>query len=169
MSYNVHIEQFPGRPLAIVRRRATKQQLGAVIPQACGEVWNVVRAQQIKGAGRHVAVYLDPVFNLEIGVELDAPFAGHGEVVGSSLPSGPVATTIHHGPYQRLGDAHQAIQQWCGAHHYPLAGPCWEIYAHWIDEWNADPGKIRTDVYYLLKQVPADGSYAVGSDAIGSS
>jgi effector-binding domain-containing protein len=130
------------------------QQLGPVIQEACGTVWNVLRAQQVKGAGRHVAVYLDSVFNLEVGVELDAPFSGHGEVVGSSLPAGEVATTTHLGPYQRLPDAHQAIQQWCMAHRREPARPCWETYGHWLDEWNNDPGKIRTDVYYLLKPGP---------------
>jgi effector-binding domain-containing protein len=151
MSYTVCIEQFPGRPLAVVKRQAAKQQLGKVIPEACGTVWNVVRSQQIKGAGRHVAVYLDQVFNLEVGVELETVFGGHGEVVGSSLPAGEVATTTHFGPYQRLGDAHDAILQWCAAHHREVVLPCWELYGHWIDEWNKDPSKIRTDVYYLMK------------------
>jgi len=151
MNYNVHIEQFPGRPLAVVRRTASMQQLGTVIQEACGTVWNVVRARQIQGAGRHVAIYLDSVFNLEIGVELDAPFSGHGEVIASSLPIGEVATTTHLGPYQRLADAHQAIQQWCKAQRREPVRPCWEIYGHWLDEWNADPSRIRTDVYYLLK------------------
>jgi hypothetical protein len=31
-----------------------------------------------------------------------------------------------------------------------LAGPNWEVYGHWTDEWNSDPAKIRTDVFYLL-------------------
>jgi hypothetical protein len=31
-----------------------------------------------------------------------------------------------------------------------LAGPNWEIYGHWQNEWNKDPSQIRTDVYYLL-------------------
>jgi hypothetical protein len=34
---------------------------------------------------------------------------------------------------------------------HELAGPSWEVYGHWLDEWNSDPRKIRTDVFYLLK------------------
>jgi effector-binding domain-containing protein len=152
MAYSVRLEQHNSRPLAVVRRRATLQQLSRVVPDACGTVWNVVRSQQIPGAGRHVALYLDCEINLEVGVELDAPFAGHGEVVvGSATPAGTVATTIHFGPYHRLHEAHEAICQWCADHHYTLAGPNWEIYGHWVDEWNNDPSKIRTDVFYLLK------------------
>lgn len=150
MNYDTRIEQFPGRPLAVVRRQASLQQLGAVIQQACGTVWNVVRAKGMKG-GRHVTVYLDNVYHLEIGMELDAPFGGDGEVIGSSLPAGEVAATTHLGPYQRLTDAHQAIHQWCKAHDREPVRPCWEIYGHWLDSWNNDPSQIRTDVYYLLK------------------
>jgi hypothetical protein len=151
MDYDVRLEQVSSRPLAVVRRQASLQQLPRVVPDACGTVWGVVRALPIPGAGRHVALYLDDVINLEVGVELEAPFAGHGEVVGSATPAGAVATAVHFGPYGRLGDAHQAIRQWCASHGCTLAGPNWEIYGHWVDEWNNDPSKIRTDVFYLLK------------------
>src|SRR5258706_9304715 len=110
------------RALAVVRRRASQQQLPKVVPDACGLVWNALRAQQIKGAGRHVALYLDNQINLEVGVELDTPFQGSGEVVPSSLPAGPVATTTHFGPYNRLHDAHQAILNWCAQNGHTLAG-----------------------------------------------
>src|SRR6516165_5276302 len=151
MEYDVRLEQLSSRPLAVVRRRARSQELAKVVPEACGTVWGVVKAEKFTGAGRHVAVYWDDVINLEVGVELDAPFAGHGEVVGSATPAGAVATTVHFGPYGRLAEAHQAIRRWCANHGYTLAGPCWEIYGHWLDEWNKDPTKIRTDVFYLVK------------------
>jgi effector-binding domain-containing protein len=150
MDYDVRLEQVDSRPLAVVRRRAGLADLGKVIPEACGLVWNVMRAQKVAGAGRHVALYLDDVFNLEVGVELDTPFSGHGEVVGSATPAGTVATAVHFGPYQLLPQAHQAIRRWCADHGHTLAGPNWDIYGHWLDEWCNDPAKIRTDVYYLL-------------------
>src|SRR5689334_742350 len=109
MAYDVRLEQLASRPIAVVRRRASREQLPKVIPESCGTVWNVVRALKLTGAGRHVTVYRagdDDVFDVEIGVELDSPFTGHGEVVPSSLPGGTVATTTHLGPYQQLGAAH---------------------------------------------------------------
>src|SRR3954453_1760732 len=123
MEYDVRLEQLNNRPLAVVRRRAFSQDLSRVVPDACGTVWGVVRAQQVSGAGRHVAVYLDGQINLEVGVELDAPFAGYGEVVGSTTPAGPVAATTHHGPYGLLHEAHEAIHLWCRNNGYTLAGP----------------------------------------------
>ena len=154
MDYDIRLEQVGSRPLAVVRRRARPEELSRVVPEACGIVWGVVRARQIQGAGRNVAVYLDDQINLEVGVELDAPFAGDGEVVGSTLPSGSVATTIHHGPYQSLHHAHEAIRLWCRDNGRTLAGPSWEIYGHWAEEWNSDPSLITTEVGFLI----ADGS-----------
>jgi effector-binding domain-containing protein len=151
VEYSIRCEQLGSRPLAVVRRRARPEELSKVVPAACGLVWGVIRSQQIPGAGRHVAVYFDGQINLEVGVELDAPFAGSGEVVGSCTPAGLVATTTHYGPYGLLHKAHEAIVRWCGDNGHSLAGPNWEIYGHWQDKWNSDPTKICTEVFYLLK------------------
>jgi len=155
MEYDVRFEQLGSYPLAVVRRRETLQELSRVVPEACGLVWGVVRARKLAGAGRHVAIYLDDEINLEIGVELETPFVGHGEVVGSTTPAGAAVTTTHFGPYDRLHEAHEAVREWCTNRGHILAGPSWEVYGHWTDEWNATPSKIRTDVFYLLK---ADGA-----------
>jgi effector-binding domain-containing protein len=151
MGYVIRLEQASSRPLAVVRRVARSQDLSKVVPEACGLVWGVVRSQKISGAGRHVAVYLDGLITVEVGVELEAPFGGHGEVVDSATPAGPVATTTHYGPYARLHEAHDAIRQWCLKNGHAPAGPNWEIYGHWQNEWNNDPTKIVTDVCYLVK------------------
>jgi hypothetical protein len=42
-----------------------------------------------------------------------------------------------------------------------LAGPNWEVYGHWQDEWNSDPSKIRTDVFYLLVADPGSAAEKV--------
>ena len=157
MEYVVRLKQLSARPIAVVRRRAASHELSQVVPDACGTVWKVIRSQHVSGAGRHVAVYLDDQINLEVGVELDGPFTGHGEVVVSATPPGLVATTTHFGPYHLLDKAYEAIRQWCAANGHVLAGPDWEIYGHWQDAWNSDPTKIRTEVFCLLV---GDGSSA---------
>jgi effector-binding domain-containing protein len=147
--YAVQRQRLESIPLAVIRRQARPSDLARVVPECCGLVWNAVRAQQTK-AGRHVAVYLDGSIRLEVGVELHGPFAEQGDVVRSSTPAGIVASATHFGPYGGLGAAHDAIRRWCAANNHQLAGPQWEIYGHWQPEWNTDPSRIRTDVYYLL-------------------
>lgn len=152
MDYTIRLEQAPARPLAVVRRTAKPTDLPRVVPEACGLVWNTLRTAGVTGAGRHVALYRDNVIHLDIGVELDSPFTGTGEVLPAATPAGLVATTTHLGPYGRLHDAHSAIHRWCRANGLTLAGPSWEIYGHWKEEWNSDPSRIVTDVYYLLAE-----------------
>ena len=147
MTDSVQLKYVAAQPIAVVRRQATSTELARVVPAGCGEVWNFVRSTGVTGAGRHIAVYLDCLINLEVGVEVTGPFAGDGNVVCSATPAGNVATATHLGPYDRLDEAHSAIRNWCAAHHRALAGPQWEIYGHWTD----DPSQLRTDVLYLLK------------------
>jgi effector-binding domain-containing protein len=145
----VRFERLESVPLAVIRRQARPSDLARVVPECCGLVWNAVRAQQTK-AGRHVAIYWDDGIRLEVGVELHGSFAESGDVVRSATPAGTVASATHFGPYAGLGAAHDAVHQWCEAHKHRLAGPRWEIYGHWQPEWDADPSRIRTDVFYLL-------------------
>ena len=145
----IQLQQLESIPLAVVRRQARKSDLSRLVPELCGVVWNAIRAQHAK-AGRHVALYWDGSIRLEVGVELLGPFTDQGEVVHSATPAGPVATATHLGPYGTLATTHNAIHQWCQANNRKLAGPSWEIYGHWLPEWNKDPSQIRTDIYYLL-------------------
>jgi effector-binding domain-containing protein len=148
-SYSVQIARLDSIQLAVVRRQVSQSQLSRVVPECCGLVWNEMRAQQAK-AGRNVAVYWDAGIRLEVGVEIVGPFAENGEFVRSATPDGTVAMTTHFGPYGGLGAAHNAVRTWCKTNNRTLAGPNWEIYGHWLPEWNTDPSKIRTDVYYQL-------------------
>ena len=149
MAYEIRVEDVEPQTIASVRRRAKIPQLSTVVPAACGEVWNFVQTAGIPDPGRHVAVYRDGgdgQLDVEIGVEVASPFTGDGTFSCSATPAGTVATTVHIGPYNRLGEAHEAIARWCRDHHRDPAGINWEIYGHWDN----DPEKLRTDVFYLL-------------------
>ena len=150
--YEVQVQPLDSVPLAVIRRQVRPADLSRVVPECCGLVWNAVRAQN-SPAGRHVALYwdFDSTIRLEVGVELLGPFVEHGEVVVSATPAGTVASATHFGPYGGLRAAHDAVHEWCKANNQRVAGPSWEIYGHWQDEWNAVPSQIRTDVFYLLR------------------
>ena len=94
--------------------------------------------------------------NIEVGVEVDHRSPGAARSSARAPPAGTVATTAHFGPYNRLGEAHEAIHKWCKENGRTPVRPCWEVYGHWDD----DPAKLRTDVFYLLQ---AEGESA-GAD-----
>jgi effector-binding domain-containing protein len=144
--------------LAAARGHGNAQNYVAQLFELLDEVWKFLRAnRQVPGAGLNVFLYLDEDekgflhtdqgLPIEAGVTVAAPFEGAGRVVCSSTPGGTVATVAHLGPYEKLAEAHAAVRAWCKANDRLLAGPNWEVYGDWDD----DPDRLRTDVFYLLR------------------
>ncbi len=154
MRYHIKLANFEAIHTAVVRDRVAPKDLPRFVPAACGEVWSFIRSAGLPHPGRHVALYLQ-AGSVEVGAEVSELFVGNERIHCSQLPAGRVATTTHLGPYGRLGDAHTEIRQWCAEHGHRLANRCWEIYGHWDESWNADPSRIRTDVFYLLQEQAA--------------
>jgi effector-binding domain-containing protein len=146
MAYDVTAADVAARPTAVVAATTTWQQFPALWKELLDEVWACLRAGGIQRGCRNVMLYRDDVPRVEVGVELSRPCPLTGRVVASTLPAGPVAMTVHYGPYAGLGAAHRAVLDWCAANARPPAGPRWEVYGPHRD----DPAELRTDVYYLL-------------------
>ena len=152
MSYQIALSHSEAIHTAVIRNRVRPKELAQFVPAACGEVWSFIRAAGLPRPGRHIALYLDAQGSVEVGAEVSEPFASNDRVQCSQLPSGRVATTVHFGPYTRLSEAHAAIRQWCPEQGHRLSGISWEIYGHWEESWNADPSKIRSDIFHLLQK-----------------
>ena len=155
MPYHVQFAELESVALAVVRRQVSRGELIAAVRDGCGRAWDFARRHNLK-AGRNVAVYWDGGIRLDAGVELPTIFAEEDGIVRSGTPSGLTAFVTHVGPYDQLGAAHAAIREWCSTQGRRLAGPNWEIYGHWQSEWNADPSRICTDVFYQV--MPGTGS-----------
>lgn len=151
MSYQIESTRSNRIVTAVIRERVPAGDLARHVPAVCGEVWSFIRSAGLPRPGRHLALYLDALGTVEAGAEVSEPFTGNGRVQCSELPAGPVATTVHFGPYGKLGEAHASIREWCAAQGRRCSGARWEIYGHWEEEWNSDPSRIRTDVFHLLQ------------------
>lgn len=150
MAYDITLTNAEVILTAVIRSRVPPKELPKFVPAACGEVWSFIRSAGLQRPGRHIALYLHGG-SVEVGAEVSERFAGNDRVHCSQLPAGRVATTTHFGPYPRLGNAHSEVRRWCAEHGHQLSRVCWEIYGHWDESWNADPSKIRTDVFHLLE------------------
>jgi len=151
MSYQVELARVEPLHTAVIRARVAASELSRFVPAACGEVWTFIRQPGMPKPGRHVALYLDSDGSVEVGVEVAAPFTGNERIVCSQTPAGLVATTKHFGPYRLLANAHGAVKTWCSDHGHKITGVSWELYGHWKEEWNTDPSKILTDIFYLIQ------------------
>ena len=84
--------------------------------------------------------------NVDFGVQVTRAFERSGEVFSAETPTGKVATALHIGPYERLGDTHKLIHAWAASNNTSFAGKSWEIYGDWAE----DAAKLETRVEYLL-------------------
>jgi effector-binding domain-containing protein len=133
------------RPTAVIAATTTWSEYPVLWKRLLDQVWANVRWEGTGPKGRNVMLYHDDVPHVEVGVELDQPASFSAPVVLSQLPPGTVAMTVHRGPYEGLGSAHEAVIRWCEEHGVRRAGPRWEVYGHWHE----DPARLETEVYYL--------------------
>src|SRR5947209_14414829 len=108
MDHDVTVIDAPARPTAVVAATTTWPEFPALWGKLLGEVWACLRAGGVERGCRNVMLYRDagPGVAVEVGVELLLPCPLTGRVVASTLPAGPVATTVHRGGDAGLGASH---------------------------------------------------------------
>ena len=149
MPYEVRVEQAGPRVLAAVRAVTTPGQLSTDIIRLLDQVWPVLREQGAR-TEHNVVIYRSGEageITIDAGVEVFGDFAERGAVRRVTTPAGEVATVAHYGDYSAMGGAYAALDQWCAANGRREAGVTWEVYGDWDD----DPAKVRTDIYFLLQ------------------
>lgn len=135
----------------VIRDLVRPRDLARFVPAACAEVMSLQRARGRPSPKRTVARYLADGA-IEAGVEVRGVAPADPRLLCSHLPAAWVAHAVHRGTYDRLGETHRAIQNWCAAHGHRRGGERWEIFTPWQEEWNAEPAAIRTDVYHVLER-----------------
>jgi effector-binding domain-containing protein len=152
--YEIREVNVTARPVAGVRAQVQRGRVGQEFGRHLDQVYAAARTGAVKLDGQNIFIYRSASkdeLTVDFCVGITAPFAPVGAVQPLETPSGAAAMTTHHGDYGRLGEANAAILAWCKASNRRLAGPSWEVYGHW----NADPAKLRTEIYYLLERAGA--------------
>lgn len=148
---DVQIRDVAQQYLAAVRENTTGRNLAITIRKLLDEnaVYRFLKEAGIEQHGRNTFVYWDDDtgLNIEVGVQVFAPFTGSDRVICTSTPPGRAAMLVHVGPYDQLGRTHDAIIAWCRENQQTMTGLRWEVYGRWND----DPAKLTTEVFYLLK------------------
>ena len=146
MDSGITVQTVTARPTAVVAGQTTWTEFPRRWRPMLDEVYACLARNGGTRQGCNVMLYLDDVPHVEVGVELITPTVLDGPVIQSALPAGEVARTVHRGPYEQLGAAHDRVKRWCAEQGRPLAGPKWEIYG----DWREDPAELETEVCYLL-------------------
>ncbi|MBO0837486.1 MAG: GyrI-like domain-containing protein, partial [Actinobacteria bacterium] len=146
----------------------TQQRLGSDITRLLGGIWPVLREQGVR-TGHNVVIYHnsegvcsdcgrpsngeDAPLSIDLGVETFSEFTGSGEIGVVATPAGEVITVAHYGDYAKMAQGYTALEQWCTDNGREKTGLVWEVYG----DWDNDPAKVRTDIYFQLKPASAAG------------
>lgn len=128
MDYAIELAEIEAQDTAVVRGHVGHDGVGDFLGAALGQVMAAVGQTAVSGPPFARYDMADDGWDMEAGFPVAAPFADSGDVVGSSLPAGQVARTVHEGPYQELGGAYMALEQWIAAQGMVPTGPPWEVY-----------------------------------------
>ncbi|GCE29013.1 MerR family transcriptional regulator [Dictyobacter alpinus] len=77
----------------------------------------------------------------------------HGRMHVHELPAAMMASTIHHGPYNTIGQAHEAILKWTKANGYRIVGPDREVYLYNKPPIRRDDASYITELQYPVEKV----------------
>ena len=153
MSVAVNLQTVHPRKLAAVRSEVALGVVGSAWGPALGKVWEFIRTQPgLRTDGHNVFLYHHPTqpgapILSEFGVEVTRAFETAGEVYAAETPGGEAAVAVHRGPYRRMSEAYNAIEQWMAANRRESAGHSWEIYG----DSTPDPADTETTIVHLLK------------------
>lgn len=151
MKYDVVTETAQAELMAAVRATVPISDIARAWKPALDQVWAFLKTKSELRPGHNLFLYHHPkrrndAMNIDFGVQVERPFEREGDVQCIETPAGEVARTIHVGPYDRIGDAHNGIHAWCAAHNRKIGRASWEIYG----DWNNDPALLETTIKYLL-------------------
>lgn len=147
-AYDVHGETRTGQPTAVVSTTLPVPEIGPWLARTYGTIGAVLDRQGIRPVGPPFGRFhqvSDDRFEVEAGFPVAVAVEDDGEVRASSLPGGPVATTMHVGPYEAMEPAYEALESWVREHDGDLAGDPWEV---WLSDPSREPDPMtwRTEV-----------------------
>lgn len=152
MKYSISERALSPQPVLVARRRVKRAEIAKALGGLLGAVF--VHAQRAGAAivGQPFTRYLEwgpAMFSIESGLPIATAVEGEGDVLAETLPGGRAAVTTHVGPYDKLFDAHAAVQLWIEESAHRVAGAPWEVYVTDPAD-HPDPKDWRTDIFWPI-------------------
>lgn len=145
----IHLEE---RPYLYIEASAPMDptKVGEAMGAAYGRLSGFLAQHGIAPTGQPISVYYgyDPnTMTFRAGMPVSADDAGkaEGDIKADVLPSGEVFHFTHVGPYAKLRDTYQAVEDQVKATGKGLGTPTWEVYVD--DPAETPEEKLRTDIY----------------------
>ncbi len=131
--YDVKVKTIAAQPILYIRAATSLAGMDGSMPLAIEELYAYLERRGIPAAGPDFCAYPYPEgctddFAADACVPVESSVEGEGRVAVGVLPAGPVACTVHVGPYEELHLAFEAVLTWIHEHGHDITGPLREIY-----------------------------------------
>jgi AraC family transcriptional regulator len=153
MPYSITKKEIPAQPVIVVKRRIKPSEVATTLAEVLGHVFQHAQQKGIALAGPPFTRYLEwgpGMWTIEAGMPVTAKVChtpSDTDVRPDALPGGLVATTTHTGTYDKLNEAHAAIQQWIEAEGLTARGAPWESYTTDPADY-PDPEDWKTEIFW---------------------
>ena len=155
MAYSIAAKQLQRQPVLVTKRRMKQSEIAMNLGEMFGRVFQFAQQSGLALAGPPFARYLEMgpgLMTVQAGFPVvAAPPAAPEDLAADTLPDGLAAMTVHAGAYDRLQDAHAAIQEWIEAERLTPAGAPWESYVTDPGQ-HPDPKDWKTEVYWPVRR-----------------
>jgi effector-binding domain-containing protein len=150
----VEVTEAKAQPVVQIRMKAKREEIAVKLGQAYGALMMHVA----KVGGKQVMMPMSRYYgsdaetiDMAAVIAVAEPIQGEGEVQADTLPAGPVASTWHVGPYEKLTETYAALERWITDNGHEAGEQAWEIY--WTDPGTeSNPAKLRTQIFRQLKK-----------------
>lgn len=152
MDYKFEVSEPAPRPALAVRTRTPVSNIGAVMGQAFGKVYQHIMETGAKPGDCAVSVYYNMDMNdldVDIGFVLAEPAAGAGEVHALEIPGGKQVSCMYKGPYDQMESTYAAMSEWMAANGYIPTGMAYEFYYN--DPSQVPASELLTKIMFPLQ------------------
>jgi AraC family transcriptional regulator len=152
MPYSITRKEIAPQPVLVVESRVKPSEIAATLASALGLVFQHGQVSGAAFAGQPFTRYLDwgpGIITMEAGMPIAAPGTTGGEVRADMLPGGLVATTIRMGAYDKLNEAHAAVQVWIEEQGLKPGGAPWEVYVTDPADY-PNPADWKTEIFWPI-------------------
>jgi effector-binding domain-containing protein len=131
MQYEIQVQEVAAQAALVVKGKVNIEKAGDAIGANIGAVSALLESKKLQPAGApftRTYSFENGVMEFESGFPVVTTTKGQGDVIGTQLPKGQVATTVHVGTHEGSEQAYAAIEAWMKANKKQPAGAPWEVY-----------------------------------------
>ncbi|MEU3764869.1 GyrI-like domain-containing protein [Amycolatopsis keratiniphila] len=155
MTYAVELTELDSIDAAHLRCHTTTADIGESVGMGLDALYTFVSEAGTTPNGPPQAAYPGDFqpgeeLDLDLYLPVSGGFPSQGDIDIVTLDGGPAARTSHHGPYDKIGAAYEAVYEWVRESGRQSAGAPRELYLCGPDS-TPDPADYITDVVLPLR------------------